>query len=101
VLVNLIDFDLNITEAVEYPRWKDILSPTESNYPHTFTNEVVIEDRFAPEILTDLENKGHKIRKLNAWDGLVGREMIIKANSSTNTLEGAADPRYDGYVSCW
>jgi gamma-glutamyltranspeptidase len=101
VLVNLIDFDLNITEAVEYPRWKDILSPTESNYPHTFTNEVMIEDRFAPEILTDLENKGHKIRKLNAWDGLVGREMIIKANSSTNTLEGAADPRYDGYVSCW
>ena len=90
-----------MAEAVEAPRWKDILSPTESNYPHTFTNELIIENRFPEKTISDLKQKGHQIRNLAKWDGIVGREMIIQSDSKTHTLHGAADPRYDGYAIGW
>ena len=101
VLINLIHFGYNVAEAVEAPRWKDILSPTESNYPHTFTNELIIENRFPEKTISDLKQKGHQIRNLAKWDGIVGREMIIQSDSKTHTLHGAADPRYDGYAIGW
>jgi len=101
VLVNMINYGYNVTEAVEAPRWKDILSPTESNYPHSFANEVIMENRFSEQIISQLEQKGHQIRILDEWDGIVGREMIIQSDPITHTLHGAADPRYDGYAIGW
>lgn len=101
VLVNMINFGYTVTEAVEAPRWKDVLSPTESNFPHTFPNQLLMENRFSNDTQSDLAQKGHTIKILNQWDGLVGREMIIQSDHHTKTLHGAADPRYDGYAIGW
>ncbi len=101
VLVNMINYGYTVAEAVEAPRWKDILSPTESNYPHSFPNELIAEDRFPESTIQGLNQLGHTVRMLDAWDGIVGREMIIQHDKNTRTLHGAADPRYDGYAIGW
>ena len=64
-------------------------------------NELIIENRFPEKTISDLKQKGHQIRNLAKWDGIVGREMIIQSDSKTHTLHGAADPRYDGYAIGW
>lgn len=97
IISDLVDFEMTIAEAVEAPRWKDNLSPTESNIPHTCENELLLEGRFNEQTIQNLKNRGHNVRVLDSWDGVTGREMIIQIDSSTGVLQGAADPRYDGY----
>jgi len=101
VLTHILDFGMTVTEAVEAPRWKDNQSPTESNIPHVCTDELLLEARFSVEVQQELEQRGHKVRVLPLWDGVVGREMIIQVDPETGTLSGAADPRYDGYAIGW
>ena len=97
IISDLVDFEMTVAEAVEAPRWKDNLSPTESNIPHTCENELLLEGRFNEQTIQNLKNRGHNVRVLDSWDGVTGREMIIQIDSSTGVLQGAADPRYDGY----
>ena len=101
VLSHIIDFGMTVSEAIEAPRWKSNQSPTESNIPHTCKNELLLEGRYSNEICAQLEKLGHAIRVVDAWDGIVGREMIIKVDPDNQVLHGAADPRYDGYTVGW
>ena len=97
IISDLVDFGMTIAEAVEAPRWKDNHSPTESNIPHSCENELLLEGRFNEETIKNLRERGHNVRVLDTWDGVTGREMIIQVDSSAGVLQGAADPRYDGY----
>ena len=101
VLSHIIDFGMTVSEAIEAPRWKSNQSPTESNIPHTCKNELLLEGRYSNEICAQLEKLGHRIRVVEPWDGIVGREMIIKVDPDNQVLHGAADPRYDGYTVGW
>jgi gamma-glutamyltranspeptidase/glutathione hydrolase len=98
VISHVLDFGMTVTEAVETPRWKNNHSPTESNIPHTCTDELLMEGRFPDDIQDALTMKGHNIKQLEPWDGVTGREMIIQVDVDTGVLHGAADPRYDGYA---
>ena len=101
VLSHIIDFGMTVSEAIEAPRWKSNQSPTESNIPHVCKNELLLEGRYSAEICSHLEKLGHTIKVVDAWDGIVGREMIIQIDPSNRVLHGAADPRYDGYAVGW
>ena len=98
VISHVLDFGMTVTEAVEAPRWKNTHSPTESNIPHTCSDELLMEGRFTDDVRDGLTKKGHNIKKLELWDGVIGREMIIQVDADTGVLHGAADPRYDGYA---
>jgi len=98
VISHVLDFGMTVTEAVEAPRWKNTHSPTESNIPHTCSDELLMEGRFADDTQDNLAKKGHNVKQLEPWDGVIGREMIIQVDEETGVLHGAADPRYDGYA---
>ena len=101
IISHVLDFGMTPAEAVEAPRWKNNQSPTESNIPHVCEDELLMEGRFPPETMEDLRRRGHNVRALENWDGVVGREMIIQVDTETGALQGAADPRYDGYAVGW
>ena len=101
VLSHVVDFGMTVAEAVEAPRWKNNQSPTESNIPHVCEDELLVEGRFPEETVEELRRRGHRVRVLDNWDGVVGREMMIEVNGETGALQGAADPRYDGYAVGW
>jgi gamma-glutamyltranspeptidase/glutathione hydrolase len=101
VISHVVDFGMTVAEAVEFPRWKDNQSPTESNIPHVCQDELLMEGRFPAETVKGLEGMGHPVRVLAPWDGVTGREMMIQVDPETGALQGAADPRYDGYAVGW
>ena len=100
VITHLIDFGMTVAEAVEAPRWRNSHSPTESNVPHTCDNLLHMESRFAPDVRQALESRGHQLNMMPDW-GAQGSEMMIQVDSESGALQGAADPRRDGYAIGW
>ena len=100
VITHVLDFGMTVAEAVEAPRWRDTQSPTESNLPHVCDDLLHLEARFPDPVQTGLERRGHRLNIVDPW-GASGSEMMIQVNSDTGALQGAADPRRDGYAIGW
>ena len=98
VISHVLDFGMNVAEAVEAPRWKDNQSPLESAIPHECEDELLVEGRFPAATVSGLESLGHRVRVLEPWAGVTGREMMIEIDADSGALMGAADPRFDGYA---
>jgi gamma-glutamyltranspeptidase len=88
---------MNVAEVVEAPRWRNTHSPTESNIPHECENLLYLESRFGTEVRNGLESRGHVLEVMHPW-GASGSEMMIQADAAAGALQGAADPRRDGYA---
>jgi len=100
VITHLIDFGMTVSEAVEAPRWRNSHSPTESNVPHICDNLLHMESRFGLDVRQALESRGHQLNMMPDW-GAQGSEMMIQVDSESGALQGAADPRRDGYAIGW
>ena len=100
VITHVLDFGMTVAEAVEAPRWRNTQSPTESNIPHVCDNELLVERRFATDTLNGLRRWGHDLHMLGDWEA-AGNEMMVLVDSETGALQGAADPRRDGYAVGW
>ena len=101
VITHVLDFGMTVAEAVEAPRWRNTQNPTESNIPHVCKDELIMEGRISSEAQEGLARRGHPLHILADWDGVVGREMMIQVDPETGVLQGAADPRSDGYAVGW
>ena len=100
VITHLVDFGMNVAEAVEAPRWRNTHSPTESNVPHICDDLLYVESRFSPEVEAGLEAKGHHLNVVGPW-GAAGSEVMIQLDQKEGAIKGAADPRRDGYAIGW
>ena len=111
VITHVLDFGMTVAEAVEAPRWRNTHSPTESNIPHECENLLYVESRFPSETLDGLRRRGHTLEVMHGW-GASGSEMMIQVDEGTSVdeeagasgsivLQGAADPRRDGYAVGW
>lgn len=100
VITHILDFGMTVAEAVEAPRWRNTHSPTESSIPHECANLLYVESRFPADTLAGLEQRGHTLERLPHW-GASGSEMMIERDPETGALQGAADPRRDGYAIGW
>ena len=87
----MIDFGLDIQQAVEAPRWlagrfalgdaRDVLN---------------LEGRFAPATIAELARRGHEINRWEAWNELAGHAHGITIDPESGARVGGADPRSDG-----
>jgi gamma-glutamyltranspeptidase/glutathione hydrolase len=59
---------------------------------------VKAESRFAPDVVEGLKRRGHAVEVVEPWTWMVGGMHGIAIDSETGALEGAADPRRDGYA---
>jgi gamma-glutamyltranspeptidase/glutathione hydrolase len=87
----MIDFGLDIQEAVASPRW--LSGRFALGEPRDLLN---MEGRFPATTLTELERRGHVIRRWRAWEELAGHAQGITIDPDTGARLGAADPRSDG-----
>jgi gamma-glutamyltranspeptidase/glutathione hydrolase len=88
VLTNIIDFGMNIQDAIEAPRW---VSSTKDNL---FILHV--EGRIPLSVREALLRKGHEINVLSDWHESMGHAQGITIDQKTGVLTGGADPRGDG-----
>jgi len=82
-IVNMVDFGMNVQEAVDAPRMH-----------HQWQPDVLLLERpgFPADVVTALEALGHNTRSI---DG-IGEAHAIAIDPATGVRLGAADPRGSG-----
>ena len=96
-LMNVVDFDMNVQQAIEAPRWstRAFLS---SVFPHTMRsdNDLAVESRIPGAVQKALTGKGHAIRVSNPWS--LGALAAIAIDPDSGVLSAGADPRVEAYA---
>jgi gamma-glutamyltranspeptidase/glutathione hydrolase len=93
VLVNLIDFGMNLQEAGDVPRVRHDGSSEPTDERMTDGGEVVLENGYSPEVVKALQARGHKVTVAN--DGDFGGYQAILRNAE-GVYFGASESRKDG-----
>ena len=98
-LLNVVDFGMNVQEAIEAPRWATRSFPA-SPFPHTmYPGEMSVEQRVPEAVRTALTSRGHKLRVGGPWT--MGSLAAIVVDSKTGVLSAGTDPRVDAYAIAW
>lgn len=100
VLLNIVEFGMNVQEAVEAPRFQT-LHLVSSFDDHRFNPGMLnLEDRIAKEVRDDLALRGHKV-EVQAAFGNPSAPTVIRFYSDTGVIEAGADPRRGRYALAW
>ncbi len=98
-LVNVIDFGMNVQQAIEAPRWSTSSFPS-SPFPHTMLpGAMAVEERIPDATQKELIARGHKLRVAPPWSLASSAAIIIDAK--TGVLSAGADPRVEAYAWAW
>ncbi len=98
-LINIVDFGMNIQQAIEAPRWTTSSFPS-SVFPHTmYPGEMAVESRIPESVRADLIARGHKLRVAGPWS-LASMGGIV-VDEKTGVLSAGADPRVEAYAWAW
>ena len=84
-LINLIDFKINLQEAIDAPRVR-----------HTDGKSVIVEDGISDKAKSALQEKGHQVVQTLFAVNQVGGGQAIYLDREQNVLFGASDRRKDG-----
>jgi gamma-glutamyltranspeptidase / glutathione hydrolase len=95
MLVNLIDFQLPVQQAIEAPRFS--LNAEPNFYKPGAEVTVQIEGRMPAATVEALKAMGHKVRVTPGW-GSIGHMQTIKIDPVTGTITAGGDPRRTGYA---
>jgi gamma-glutamyltranspeptidase/glutathione hydrolase len=99
ILLNLIDFGMNLQEACDAPRFAHEGSSDPTGTPLAEGGgTVTVENGFSPEVLAELRRRGHAFENHR---GLYGGFQGIRRDPKTGVLTGASDPRKDGQAAGW
>ena len=91
ILVNLIDFDMPVQQAIEASRFA---LEAKSN---VYKPGADIMSRTAPETLAALKAMGHKLEILPGW-GSIGHMQTIRVDPKTGAMTAGDDPTRTGYA---
>jgi len=97
VIVNLIDFGLNLQDAIGAPRFRwidDVADPLPAR-------ALRIESRMPEATRAAFARRGYGVDTLGPWSMRVGGVQGVQLDPETGWLAGAADPRRNGYAVAW
>jgi gamma-glutamyltranspeptidase / glutathione hydrolase len=97
VLVNLIDFGLNLQDAIAAPRFRwidDVADPLPAR-------ALRVESRMPEATRAAFARRGYGVDTLGPWSMRVGGVQGVQIDPATGWLAGAADPRRNGYAVAW
>jgi gamma-glutamyltranspeptidase/glutathione hydrolase len=82
ILIGVVDFSLDIADAVNAPRFHHQWLP----------DQILVEDRLSPDTMNVLRSKGHKLNIKHFW----GDGECIMVDPKTGERLGASDGRNNG-----
>jgi gamma-glutamyltranspeptidase/glutathione hydrolase len=98
-LLNMVDFGMNMQQAIEAPRWSTRSFPA-SPFPHTmYPGDLLLEGRIPESVKADLEKRGHKVTMRGPWSLNDSAGIVI--DWATGTVSAAADPRTTAMGLAW
>jgi gamma-glutamyltranspeptidase / glutathione hydrolase len=95
MLVNLIDFNMPVQQAIESPRF--VLDAKPNFYKPGADITVQIESRMPAATIAALKAMGHKVAVLPGW-GSLGHMQAIRIDPKTGTMMAGGDPRRTAYA---
>ena len=95
-LLNVIDFGMNVQEAIEAPRWSTQSFPASSGQFTMRPGTLTVESRIPAEVQAALKAKGHRLTVSGPWTH--GSNAAISIDPKTGVLKAGADPRVDAYA---
>ena len=84
-LINLVDFNMNLQEAIDFPRAR-----------HLEGNEIYLEEGISEETQSALARRGHQMMSVIPAINQVGGGQAIYFDREQDLLLGASDRRKDG-----
>lgn len=97
-LINVIDFGMNVQQAIEAPRWATRSFPA-SPFPHTmYPGDLSIEPRISDTVKAALVAKGHKFPQRAPGPWSMGSLAAVVIDARTGTVSAGADPRVAAYA---
>tara|TARA_Y100000588_G_scaffold385450_1_gene478864 strand:- start:4533 stop:4898 length:366 start_codon:yes stop_codon:yes gene_type:complete len=97
MLLNIIDFQMGIQEAIEAPRLAVSANP--NFYRSGADLTVLLEPRMAASVVSRLGELGHVLEMLPPYS--LGSMQGILRNPDTGTMTAGADPRRMMYAVGW
>ena len=96
--LNHVHFGLDLQAAIDAPTWHTTHFPS-SFYPReSHPGEVVVEGRLGESVVSELEERGHRIVVEADW--ALGRVSAAGVDFETGMLKAASNPRgMQGYAS--
>src|SRR3989440_3247141 len=98
-LLNMIEFGMNVQQAIESPKWLTRAFPA-SPFPHTmYPGDLSVESRIPEDVRKELLARGHKLKVTGAWSD--GSLAAIVIDPKTGVLNAGTDPRTEAYAWAW
>jgi gamma-glutamyltranspeptidase/glutathione hydrolase len=98
-LLNMIEFKMNVQQAIEAPKWLTRSFPA-SPFPHTmYPGDLSVESRVPESVRQALLAKGHKLRVTGPWSA--GSLAAIVVDLKTGVLSAGTDPRVEAAAWAW
>jgi gamma-glutamyltranspeptidase / glutathione hydrolase len=97
VLMNMIDFGMNVQEAGDAPRMEHEGSSEPTGTASEGVGTIYLESGFSPETIRSLLQMGHKVAA--GTPGNFGGYQCIKLDTKQHVYHGASDPRKDGMAA--
>jgi gamma-glutamyltranspeptidase / glutathione hydrolase len=97
VLMNMIDFGLNIQEAGDAPRIDHQGSSEPTGKAADSGGTIFLESGFSEKTIRALLQMGHKVA--SGTPGNFGGYQCIKFDAKQHVYQGASDPRKDGMAA--
>jgi gamma-glutamyltranspeptidase/glutathione hydrolase len=91
--LELVDFGVrDLQEAIDSPTLDSHHMPS-SFYPrHADLGVVAVENRIDPDVLAELEARGHRVQRCGPWEH--GRVLAVTTDRDSGRLEAAASSRF-------
>ena len=100
VFSNMVDFGMNVQEAVEAPRFCGYSFP-QSPWPHRdYPNRLEIEGRVSQALVDALDDLGHQVEVAEPLGIRNGFAPII-VDAESGVYHGGADPRKESVMLGW
>ncbi len=96
-LLNVVDFGMNVQEAIEAPRWSSRAFPASSGAFTMRPGDLQLESRIPTDVQAALKAKGHVVSLSRPWS--LGSNGAIIVDWTRGVLKAGADPRVDAYAT--
>ncbi|MHB8901100.1 MAG: gamma-glutamyltransferase [Thermoguttaceae bacterium] len=98
ILVNLIDFQINVQAAGDAPRIQHTGSATPTGLPPDGPGTIQVESGISDSVVSELVRRGHRVQRARAFFG--GYQAIL-IDPQSSVLHGATESRNDGAAVGW
>lgn len=93
IVTRIVDFGTSPQDAINAPRW------LHGRTWGAFSNDLKIEGRVNPQVIAELQQRGHPVNIVADYTDIMGHAGAILIEPTSKMLFGATDPRGDGLAA--